>query len=177
MAVDKNGNVQPVVVQFFKYPDIPHWGHEGFIVGDDEYGTWVSSPAGSRRWRGEVEFDPLPHPAVMCAPHDGWWHLYYNGSGGRSMTHFVDITTQPVRVGIGRIEMVDLDLDVVRRLDGGVEIVDEDEFLLHQVRYGYPPEIIRRAREEADRIYGAVIAREEPFFEVAESWLQIARSS
>lgn len=43
--------------------------------------------------------------------------------------------------------MVDLDLDVVRRFDGSAEILDEDEFAEHQVRYGYPPEGSRGTTE------------------------------
>jgi protein associated with RNAse G/E len=59
--------------------------------------------------------------------------------------------------------MVDLDLDVIRvRATGSVEVVDEDEFAEHQVRYGYPEDVVRRAREVADRL-AATLNHTEPF--------------
>jgi protein associated with RNAse G/E len=68
--------------------------------------------------------------------------------------------------------MVDLDLDLAIRHDGDVEIQDEDEFLEHQVRYGYSEEMIDRATGETERIRRELESRHEPFFEVAEAWLR-----
>jgi protein associated with RNAse G/E len=53
--------------------------------------------------------------------------------------------------------------DVIRRFDGSAEILDEDEFPEHQVRYGYPPEVISQA---------------EPVRQVCRSWLaKVPRSA
>ena len=51
-----------------------------------------------------------------------------------------------------QVEMVDLDLDVVRGFDGSAQILDEDEFAEHQVRYGYPPEVTGHAERAAAAI-------------------------
>lgn len=164
--------MQSVTVQFFKYPDLPHWGHEGFILGEDDYGTWMGSPVGSRRWKGAEEFRPVAADFVMCAPHQGWWHLYYNGASGHKLSHFIDITTQPIWVAADRVEMVDLDLDVIRTVEGQVEIDDQDEFEVHSIRYGYTEEMNTRAPAEADMLVAALVEGREPFFEVAEAWLR-----
>jgi protein associated with RNAse G/E len=164
--------MRPVVVQFLKYPDILHWGFEASYLGEDEYGDWVAVPAGSRRWKGEVSFKPTKAPAVFCAPSDAWWHLHYSGAAGDTYSHFVDIVTPRVWRSENRYEMVDLDLDLAIRHDGDVEIQDEDEFLEHQVRYGYSEEMIDRATGETERIRRELESRHEPFFEVAEAWLR-----
>jgi uncharacterized protein len=164
-----------VTVQFLKYPDILHWGFEGWLLGEDEHGSWLWVPEGSKRWKGHEAKRPPTVDAVMCAPHDGWWHLHYNGDA-TDLTHFVDITTVPVWVSEDRYEMVDLDLDVIAHPDGRIEIDDEDEFEVHQVRYGYTEEMIGMALSETDRIVRALRARQEPFFDVAEAWLARARS-
>jgi hypothetical protein len=83
----------------------------------------------------------------------------------------VDIVTPPVWVSEDRYEMIDLDLDVAVYRDGTVEIQDEDEFAIHQRQYGYSAEMIRRANEETQRIVTALEQRQEPFFDVAASWL------
>lgn len=163
--------MRPVTVQFLKNPDIIHWGFEAFRLGEDDWGTWIGVPTGTRRWKGETEVRPSRADAVFCAPPEGWWHLHYNGAD-TEFSHFVDIVTPPVWVTQNRYEMIDLDLDVVRRQDGRVEIEDEDEFEVHQARYRYSEEMITRAMETTNRIVTALDERREPFFEVAASWLR-----
>lgn len=164
--------MHPVTVQFLKNPDIIHWGFEAYRLGDDEWGTWIGVPAGTIRWKGETEVRPTRFDAVFCAPPDDWWHLHYNGAT-TEFTHFVDIVTPPVWVSESRYEMIDLDLDVVRRQSGAVEIEDEDEFEIHQVRYRYTEEMIRRALETTDRVVAQLEGSREPFFAVAASWLEM----
>jgi hypothetical protein len=160
-----------VTVQFFKNPDIIHWGFEAQWLGEDEWGDWVAVPAGTRRWKGDEDVGPSTGDAVFCAPRDGWWHLHYNGTTHPTYSLFVDIVTPPVWVSDGRYEMIDLDLDVAVYRDGTVEVQDEDEFEIHQLQYGYSAEMIRRASEETRRIVTALKLRQEPFFDVAAAWL------
>jgi len=166
--------MDPVTVQFYKIPRALHWGFAGYLVGQDEHGHWVGLPKGSDRWKGETKWRPTGEDAVQCFPHQGWWVLHYNGSV-RPISHFVDIATQP-RFSDGRFEMIDLDLDLVVLADGTVEVEDEDEFEVNEVTLGYSPDVIERARAETDRVAGLLQRREEPFFEVAERWLQVVSS-
>ncbi|HEU4894707.1 MAG TPA: DUF402 domain-containing protein, partial [Acidimicrobiia bacterium] len=156
---------------FLKNPNRPHWGFEARYLGEDEYGWWMAVPAGTRRWKGETPARPSAKDAVFCAPHDDWWHLHYNGGFARNYSHFVDITTPPTWVSDDRYEMIDLDLDVAVHVDGSIEIQDEDEFEVHQVQYGYTPEMIANAVRETAQIVERLQARHEPFFDVAEHWL------
>jgi hypothetical protein len=163
---------RPVTVQFLKNPDIIHWGFDAIWLGEDEWGDWIAAPTGTRRWKGERQMPDSAEPGVLCAPRGEWWHLHYTGESARTYVLFVDIVTPPVWVSPNRYEMIDLDLDVGVGLDGEIVIEDEDEFELHQVRYGYTEEMIRGAVEETARVVGALEGRKEPFFEVAESWLR-----
>lgn len=162
--------MRSVTVQFLKNPDLIHWGFNASYLGEDEHGHWVAVPAGTERWKGEQEVRPSVADAVFCAPHDGWWHLHYNG-GATRFSHFVDIVTQPVWVSENRYEMIDLDLDVLVHQDGTIEIDDEDEFEMHQVRYGYTEEMIQGALQSTARVVDALSEHREPFFDVAAAWL------
>lgn len=164
--------MRPLTVQFFKNPDILHWGFEVQYLGEDQWGHWAYAPAGTKRWKGEERVRPSQQPAVFCAPRDGWWHLHYGGSSADTYSLFVDIATPPHWVSDQRYEMIDLDLDVAMRHDGSVVIEDEDEFEAHQVKYQYTAEMIERAVEETHRIDQSLKERQEPFFEVAEAWLR-----
>ncbi len=140
--------------------------------GRTDTGSWIAVPQGTERWKGKESVRPTGEDAVFCAPDDGWWHLHYNG-GATQFSHFVDIVTPPVWVSENRYEMIDLDLDVIVQHDGTVEIDDEDEFQIHQIKYGYTKEMILRAEAETERIVGELENRKEPFFEVADAWLSL----
>jgi protein associated with RNAse G/E len=163
--------MRSVTVQFLKNPDLLHWGFEAFYLGEDEWGDWIALPAGTRRWKGKESFHPTRVPAVFCAPREAWWHLHYEGPNAREYQAFVDIITPPVWVSENRYEMIDLDLDVAVHQDGTIEVQDEDEFEVHQVKYGYTPEMISGAVEETERIVREIQAGREPFYSVAEEWL------
>ena len=164
--------MRPVTVQFLKNPDLQHWGFETIWLGEDEWGDWMAVPAGSARWKGLEEVRPTRERAVFWKPRDRWWHLHYNGLADTSeYTHFVDICTPPAWVGDDRYEMIDLDLDVAVHNDGTIEVQDEDEFAVHQVRYAYSEEMIREARAATELVARMLGRREEPFFDVADSWL------
>lgn len=165
----------PVTVQFLKNPDILHWGFEGHVMGDDQFGKWVGVPSGSPRWKGKEPTHPTREDAVFCVPYEDWWHLHYNGPTTK-FSHFVDIVTPPQWVSNQRYEMIDLDLDVVVHRDGTVEVEDEDEFEIHQVRYGYTEAMISGAVESTAAVVRALQERQEPFFETAAAWLVRLRS-
>jgi protein associated with RNAse G/E len=69
--------------------------------------------------------------------------------------------------------MVDLDLDVRRRRTGLVETLDEDEFAAHQVRYGYPPEVVAQAWAATNWLASALTERVEPFATGYRRWLDV----
>lgn len=163
--------MRPVTVQFLKNPDVIHWGFQASWLGEDEWGDWISVPVGSRRWKGSAVVEPTRTAAVFCAPRGEWWHLHFGGAEADSYSAFIDIVTPPVWVTPNRYEMIDLDLDVAVRHDGGIEVQDEDEFVVHQVRYGYSQEMIDRAQAETRRVVAELQGRREPFFEVAAGWL------
>ena len=70
--------------------------------------------------------------------------------------------------------MVDLDLDVVLTREGHLFVDDEDEFAVHQVELGYPPEVVALAERWRDRIFAAVASGHEPFATVGHEWLRRA---
>ena len=85
---------------------------------------------------------------------------------------YVDVTTPAVWTSPNEVTMVDLDLDVLRfRPDRSVLIVDQDEFAEHQIRYGYPPDVIAAAEKAADWLHGVLGDGTEPFATDYRGWL------
>ena len=55
-------------------------------------------------------------------------------------------------------------------------VEDEDEFVVHQLTYGYTEREIKGAVEATERVVAALGAGQEPFFEVAHQWWERARA-
>ena len=70
------------------------------------------------------------------------------------------------------VSAIDLDLDVVRLRDGTVQVLDEDEFAEHQVRYSYPAEVVAQARATTGYLVARLTDGKEPFATVGSTWLQ-----
>jgi uncharacterized protein len=147
-----------------KWPDRPHWRFPAHILDRDEHGTWL------------VTEPPTPftgpktgvwtHRFVTLVPEDEWWLASFYDTLTDSELAFeiyVDISTPARWLTPQHVQSVDLDLDVIHFPDGRTLIDDEDEFIEHQKLYGYPDDIITRARDTADRMLELVASRAEPF--------------
>ena len=88
----------------------------------------------------------------------------------RSRMHYVNIAT-PAVWSADRLSFIDLDLDVIWR-SGTDEVIldDEDEFALHQVRYGYPSDLIERSRRASDEVRQLIAQRSYPFDGSLHAW-------
>ena len=160
--------LEKVHIDYRKWPDRKHWQYAVERLGEDEHGQWFWAPAGNRLQRGDEPPKPAKQLYVLLVTPDGWWSPLWNDADDIEV--YVDIAT-PAQWNGETVTMIDLDLDVVRFRDGRVLIDDEDEFLEHQVAYGYPPDLIEKARAVTNEIEAMVTARVEPFGAVGEAWL------
>ena len=68
---------------------------------------------------------------------------------------------------------IDMDLDVVRRLnEQGTYVDDRDEWAEHSVRYGYPAEVMTRLEARTLELEQQVLAQVAPFDDATvDPWL------
>jgi protein associated with RNAse G/E len=159
-----------------KWGGRPHYRGPVHPLGDDEHGTWLWGPAGRTIHKGPgVSFVTEQDALILVAP-GAWWQPAW-WIGHPHLDLYVNINTPAQRDGDG-IVTVDLDLDVVRWVDGRVEVLDRDEFEDHQARYGYPPGIVAAAEAATAEAHDLVARRRPPFDgEAARRWVARARRS
>ena len=161
-----------VRVVYTKYNGSLHWHHSAHYLGEDEHGVWVGSPAGCVTRRGHEAPIVLPQATVELLPREQWWSATFNAEPV-STEIYCNVSTPPSWPHQSEVTMVDLDLDVVRRrADRQVLLLDEDEFAEHQVRYGYPAEVIVQAEEAAAWLQLAMKEGAEPFATGYHGWLE-----
>ena len=157
-----------VRVDYRKYDGSPHRGYPALRLGEDVHGVWLGVPP---EVFPEVAFK-YSEPYVLLLPRDAWWTAMFIAAPRRTEI-YCDIATPARWVEPAAVEVVDLDLDVRRRRASGlVEVLDEDEFAAHRERFGYPPEVRRRALAAAEWLVAALGDGTQPFAGEYRSWLR-----
>jgi len=169
----------PVRIEMEKWGGRPHWHIPGRWLGSDEHGDWIGIPAGTLMVRPGAEV-VASHDQVGLVPltarpeSERGWLAAFHAPGAETWV-YVDMTTPPVWDG-PTVRAVDLDLDVIRMQSGWVVVDDEDEFEEHQVRYGYPAEVVSLALATKDTVLEAVRSRAWPFDGTAAPWHELLLS-
>jgi uncharacterized protein len=160
-------------VVYTKYDGSLHWHYTMRHLGDDAHGVWLGGLAGTPSQRGSEPPIVRHVPWVQLIPAGNqWWSGAFNADPAATEI-YCDIGTPARWVSSAEVTMVDLDLDVVRlRADHQVLLVDEDEFAVHQVRYGYPADVIRQAEQAAAWLLARISSGGEPFATDYLGWLE-----
>ncbi|MFI9101651.1 DUF402 domain-containing protein [Streptomyces fildesensis] len=160
-----------VYVNYRKYDGSLHWNLRMQRLGEDEHGVWLGLPADSVMRKGDGPEIPCPEAHVILFPRQGWWTAAFNAAPRRTEI-YCDITTPPQWLSPTEVTMIDLDLDVIRKRGEPTPLlVDEDEFAEHQVRYGYPADVIEQAAGAAQWLMKQVGDGAEPFATTYRGWL------
>lgn len=147
-----------------------HWTHECVYLGADEWGDWFGQPAGWPSSRPGRDVIPT-EPSVTLLPTSGEYAFTHNAPPHRTRV-YIDLAWDAGWSDAGEPMGVDMDLDVVERLDRGVYIDDRDEWDEHRVQYGYPLDIVERLETLAIDLERRVTDRDAPFDEsTAAAWL------
>ena len=147
-----------------------HWVHECVYLGSDVWGDWFGQLPGwdsSRPGRVVVP----QHPNVTLVPPSGDFAYTRNAAPARTPV-YIDIAWD-LRWDGGEPTGIDMDLDVVERVDLGIYIDDRDEWDEHRVAYGYPADLVERLEAVAVDLEQRVRARRAPFDEAtAAVWFE-----
>lgn len=156
---------------YTKFDGSLHWHSTNLYLGEDEHGIWVGARARSLSRRGSEPPVVIEEAYAQLIPAGQWWTALFNAAPARTEI-YCDICTPAQWPDEHQVTMVDLDLDVVRmRETRQVLILDEDEFAEHQVRFGYPADVIRQAEQAAAWLHDAISANAEPFATAYRDWL------
>ncbi|HXS66283.1 MAG TPA: DUF402 domain-containing protein [Streptosporangiaceae bacterium] len=159
-----------VRIVYRKYDGSLHWHMTMTWLGEDEHGIWTGAIAPVTSQRGHEPPVIMEFTQVRLFPRGLWWTASFNAAPARTEV-YCDISS-PVRwLSPREVTMIDLDLDVIRRRDGSVHLVDEDEFAEHRVKYGYPSDVIAESERAAARLQVALADGTEPFATVYHSYL------
>jgi hypothetical protein len=142
------------------------------LLGEDDHGTWLGAPSGTVIQRGEESPMSWKHPFVQLIQPGQPWIPIWNVEPDKTEI-YVDITTVPTRPAPDRYEAIDVDLDVVRLVDGTIMILDEDEFDEHRVALDYPDWLVDQARSTTAAVAVAIERGTSPFNGAHLPWFDL----
>ena len=163
-----------VSMVFRKYDGSLHWNSPMRHLGEDVHGVWLGAPIGTIAQRGQATGRAVDYAHVVLLPRDAWWTATFNDEP-KATEIYCDVSTPPRWVESREVTMIDLDLDVRRRRTGEVEVLDEDEFAEHRVRYGYTGDVVEQALASVVWLDKALRGDVEPFAGGYLSWLERMR--
>lgn len=141
-------------------------------LGEDADGSWLGTTPGWLMERATRTLT-IPYSCVFYVPKDrGYLARFSDPNSDARALLYVDITTVP-QWGRGSVDMIDLDLDVVRDQQGVVKAVDEDEFDVNAARFSYPEEVVARARAELDAVMRMIRSHQGPFGDQSTTFLRM----
>jgi len=162
-----------MAMRWRKWDGSPHWCNEGVYLGADERGDWIGQPVGWRSHRPGADF-VAESPNVTLVPRDhADFTLTVHRGHPRQLRIYIDLAWD-VRWDDPLLPTaIDMDLDVVRRLnEQGTYVDDRDEWAEHSARYGYPPHVIAHLEARALHLQERVRTQAAPFDDAtADPWL------
>lgn len=157
-------------MRFRKFDGSAHRDYPARRLAADPHGTWLGVDAGTPSvYHGLPSVEQIPF--VLLVPSHAWWTAMFNPPP-RTSEVYCDITTPARWEDEHTVDLIDLDLDVVRRRHTGrVELRDEDEFALHRVNFGYPEGLVAHATAAATWLRGALERGAQPFASTYRTFL------
>jgi protein associated with RNAse G/E len=139
-------------------------------LGHDEWGDWFGQLPGWSSARPGFVYD-VKYPSVTLMPPSGDF-AYTHNAPPHGTRVYIDIAWD-LHWQDGAAAGIDMDLDVVRTVDGrGLYIDDRDEWDEHRLQYGYPLDIVSRLETLTVQIEARVRADAAPFDDAtADVWL------
>lgn len=153
-----------ILLRATKYDGTAHWIQPFTVESDDGNLLVTSYRARTPIYTSRGEFRS-PYDSRVYFWRDRWYNVFRLSRPNCPLSlWYCNVTTPPVFDG-RHLGYVDLDLDVAVRPDGCIELLDEDEFELHQRTYGYPADVISRAEDAAHEVSELARSRAFPFSE------------
>lgn len=147
----------------FKYPDIPHYEWKGRILRETPEYVMVLCESGremkhhTKNTTFTIDVTSLEYFFLK----EGYT-VAMEIEEGNILSYYCNISMPSVLHG-NHISFVDLDLDLVKGINTDWLVVDEDEFEINSVKYGYPAELKEYALKSLDLLQKKINEGSFPF--------------
>jgi protein associated with RNAse G/E len=162
--------MKPFPVHSTKYDGSLHYRYPTSVVREEQSLLVLYMPPGIplESYRGQLV---TTNHTLQFYWSDRFYNVHVNWDANwQPRSHYVNIAT-PATWHDGALRFVDLDLDIIwRATTGEVILDDEDEFALHQERFGYSDELIAQVWRSSEDVRAMIARRAYPFDGTLHAW-------
>jgi protein associated with RNAse G/E len=162
--------MKPFLVHSTKYDGSLHYRYQTTIVREeaDLLMLYVLPGTPFESYRGQLH---ASRHSLQLYWSDRFYNLHINWDADwRPHSHYINVAT-PATWHDGALRFIDLDLDVIWRAKTGEVILDdEDEFMVHQARFGYSASLVECAWRSSEDVRDQIARRAYPFDGSLHAW-------
>ncbi len=170
-----------VILQSQKYNHAPHMEWPAILVEQSPARTvcYAAPETVVTHHSKGLQFVLGRHALCVYEP-DAWFNTMFDFDDRGDLLEIYCNVALPYVFDARLLTWVDLDLDVVLTPESGAFVVDDDEFVEHAARFGYPDVVIERARATESMLLDRFDRRAYPFewltFDAALAGLEVPTS-
>lgn len=160
--------LRTIEIRNMKWPRQPTSRSIGRFLGEDEFGRWIGFMKDDPWQSGDgARTGVYLSSFVLVVPRVAHWTACFNAA---DPVVDVDIV-MPVSWVDDVVEIVDMELDVLRNADGQVRIRDRDEFERTRAAWAMPNDIAVQIESACEHLRDWVERGVEPFGSAGHAWL------
>jgi uncharacterized protein len=150
-------NLNKVIkIKALKFPDIPHYEWEGVLLQHtQEYVVVWCKPGRKLIHHSKNKVFTINNSSIEYFSLKEWYTAAMEIEEGRVVSTYCNVAI-PSIFRDNQITFVDLDLDYIQESNKQWTVVDEEEFKVNSVKYGYSIELKREAKNALDRLMDKV---------------------
>ncbi|MDF2671012.1 MAG: hypothetical protein K0R67_3318 [Paenibacillus sp.] len=159
----------PYIIKSFKHDGHLHrmWLHNWLVPkermfqehAEESMYILVNSQTRIREGDGKEWVSRIPSVAFFIP---GQWYNIVSLIEEQGIRYYCNIASPPYVSG-KVLTYIDYDLDVIRTIDGGVLVVDQEEYEQHKADYHYPDIVDRKVKSGMDGLLQRIKGSHSPF--------------
>lgn len=151
-----------ITIQALKYGDQLHYEWETSLLEKaDTYIIVLGEKSRKLRHHTKQKVFTVDNWTIEFFSFVEWFTVSADVIGGKIKQYYCNIN-EPAKINGNTVSFVDLDLDYVQR-NGEWKVVDEEEFAINAVKFSYPDDLIRKARQELTNLQDRITNYRFPF--------------
>lgn len=155
--------MENVKIKCFKNPDFPHYDWEGELLElNNNYALVLCHPGRKLiHYSKNTEFI-LNNVSLEYFDFINGFTVAMGIENGKVISYYCNISS-PCNFSRNCITYIDYDLDLVKKVNGDWEIVDEDEYIINSIKYNYSEDLKKFIENSLKNLKEIILRKEFPF--------------